>query len=320
MCPDTRNRQPIAQSADTAQCYERCPRQATTRCLRRQQLNAGTNLLPSRACPGGLAASRRRRDLWSPWQRSPVSRSRPSAATPRHARARVLATLALSCRPETTRSQARSPPPPPVAAPGVARAASLAVAQAQPRPPRRPRPLRGGRGRRTLEVVLGAKSLSDAIAPLDELKRAAAQDRAWIRQCQGAAAFWIAPAFPTRIAPRRRSARHPARLAREAAQPSRSKRERTRPARPARPPASSRGPPPAHARARPTLDRSSQTAYVIRGATATGTQDGARHHRRRPCRHPARHGAHRPRLRRRDCRRHGCRDPGQPHRRLVPHG
>jgi 3D (Asp-Asp-Asp) domain-containing protein len=118
-----------------------------------------------------------------------------------------------------------------------------------------------------LEVILGARSLGDAITELDELRRAADQDRAWIRQSR--ALRGKVGLLSRTIAARRRALA----ILRATAEAAVIALERTAgpPDAPIRQLAARR---PGPAPPVPGTLTMVATAYVIRGATATGTRTG----------------------------------------------
>ncbi len=101
-----------------------------------------------------------------------------AAPPPPTAKARILATLAsLHARDAVLQRQSAS-------AALQLRVARRSLGVAQRNLARRIRDLYVEGDTPPLEVLLGARSLGDAITQLDELRRAADQDRAWIRQCR----------------------------------------------------------------------------------------------------------------------------------------
>ncbi len=102
-----------------------------------------------------------------------------AAPPPPTAKERILATLAsLQARDAALQQQAAS-------AAVLLRVARRSLGIAQRNLARRVRDLYIEGDTPPLEVLLGATSLGDAITSLDELRRVADQDRAWIRQCRG---------------------------------------------------------------------------------------------------------------------------------------
>ena len=117
-----------------------------------------------------------------------------------------------------------------------------------------------------LEVLLGARSLGDAITQLDELRRAADQDRAWIRQCRELRR--TVGRLSHTIAARRRALA----ILRASTDATAVALDRTR--GPVDVPLRELVARPAPAPLVPGTLTVVATAYVIRGATATGTPAG----------------------------------------------
>jgi 3D (Asp-Asp-Asp) domain-containing protein len=179
---------------------------------------------------------------------------------PATAKARVLATLAsLHARDGALSRQAAT-------ASVELRVARRSVRIAQRNLARRVRDLYVEGDTPPLAVVLGATSLGDAITQLDELRRAADQDRAWIRQCRELRGR-IARLSRT-IAARRRALA----ILRVSTEATAIALDRT--AGPADVPVRRLAARPAPAPLVPGTLTVVATAYVLRGATATGTQTG----------------------------------------------
>ena len=177
---------------------------------------------------------------------------------PATAKARVLATLAsMHARDGALQRQAAS-------AAVELRVARRSLRIAQRNLARRVRDLYVEGDTPPLAVVLGATSLGDAITQLDELRRAADQDRAWIRQCRGLRAR-VARLSRT-IAARRRALA----ILRVSTEAAAIALDRT--TGPADVPVRRLAARPVPAPLVPGTLTVVATAYVLRGATATGTQ------------------------------------------------
>ena len=171
MCPDARNRLPPAKSDDPHTCYERCPDRRQHRWPIRTTEQPVTVRAPDQARPSQRCGGDRGR------------RARPSRSPPRPppppptAKARILATLASLHARDAVPAAARR------ASAGVQlRVARRSLGVAQRNLARRLRDLYVEGDTPPLEVLLGATSLGDAITLARQLRRAADQDRAWIRQ------------------------------------------------------------------------------------------------------------------------------------------
>ncbi|HEU5212634.1 MAG TPA: 3D domain-containing protein [Gaiellaceae bacterium] len=177
------------------------------------------------------------------------------------AKERVLATLAsLQARDAALQRDAAS-------AAVQQRAARRSLATAQRSLAKRIRDLYVEGDTQPLAVLLGASSLGDAITQLDELRRAADQDRAWIRQCREARRS-VARLSHTIAARRRALAVLRASTEAVVVALDRSARPVDGPVRQL---AARSEPAPA-----PVPDTLTvvATAYVLRGSTATGTPTG----------------------------------------------
>lgn len=183
-----------------------------------------------------------------------------AAPPPPTAKARVLATLA-SLRARDAALQRRS-----TAAAVELRVARRSFAVAQRNLARRIRDLYVEGDTPPLEVVLGAASLGDAITQLDELRRAADQDRAWIRQSR--ALRRSVNRLSHTIAGERRALA----ILRASTEAAAVALDRT--VGPADVPVRHLAARPAPAPLVPGSLTVVATAYVIRGATATGTPTG----------------------------------------------
>jgi len=183
-----------------------------------------------------------------------------AAPPPPAATARIVATLAsLEARDAALRQQASS-------AAVELRVARRSLGIARRNLARRIRDLYVEGDTPPLEVLLGARSLGDAITRLDELRRAADQDRAWIRQC-GELRRQVARLSRT-IAARRRA------LAILRASTEAVAVALDRVTGPVDLPVRHLAARPAPAPLAPGTLTVVATAYVIRGATATGTLTG----------------------------------------------
>ena len=183
-----------------------------------------------------------------------------AAPPPARAKARILATLAsLQARDTALQQQAAS-------AAVQLRVARRSLGISQRNLGRRIRDLYVEGDTPPLEVLLGARSLGDAITSLDELRRVADQDRAWIRQCRGLRR--TVARLSVTIAARRRALA----ILRASTDAAAVALDRT--AGPHDVPLRRLAVRPAPAPLVPGTLTVVATAYVIRGATATGTQTG----------------------------------------------